>query len=92
MIDIYLMNKALRLGWIGRLLRSVDENWKWIPEYFLKKYGRLKFLLKCNYDVLYIDKDLPGFYRDILVYFKVLKNQFRMSNGEVFISLISKTS
>jgi hypothetical protein len=90
MVNIYSMDKALRLSWIGRLLRSGDENWKWIPEYFFRMYGGLNFLLKCNYAVSYIDKGLPIFYRNLLVYFKELKDQFRMSKVEAFILFNNK--
>ena len=46
MIDIETMVKALRLAW---LLKTCNLNWKTLPDYYFKKYGGLKFLLKCNY-------------------------------------------
>ena len=41
--------KALRLGWIGRLVSESNEAWKAIPDAYFNRYGGLQFLLKCNY-------------------------------------------
>ena len=41
--------KALRLAWIPRLLNNGHPNWKTVPNYHLKKWGGLDFLLWCNY-------------------------------------------
>ena len=50
MTDIETMIKALRLAWIPRLIREGHPNWKFVPDYFFKKYEGLYFLLSCNYD------------------------------------------
>ena len=76
MTDIETMVKALRLAWIPRLLTPEISNWKTIPNYYLSKIGGLKFLLRCNYDVKYIDSGLPLFYKDILTFFNELKNLY----------------
>ena len=68
MIDIETMVKALRLAWIPRLLKIGSLNWKTVPDYYFKKYGGLGFLSKCNYRVEDF-KDIPRFYRDILLFF-----------------------
>ena len=51
--SIDTMAKSLKLAWIPRLL-AVEENsedsWKAIPNNLLHKYGRLNFLLRCNYN------------------------------------------
>ena len=72
MVDIDIMIKALKLAWIPRLLTSGNQNWKTVPDYYLRKFGGLNFLLRCNYDAKYI-KSIPLFYRNILVYFSELK-------------------
>ena len=65
MTDVEIMIKPLRLAWIPRLLTPEMRNWKTIPDYYLRKTGGFNFLLRCNYDVKYID-GLPLFYKDIL--------------------------
>ena len=75
MTDVETMIKALRLAWIPRLLTPEIRNWKTIPDYYLRKLGELNFLLRCNYDVKYID-GLPLFYQNILTFFNELKNLY----------------
>ena len=66
--------KALRLSWIGRLLNSpTTDAWTAIPNAFFEKYGGLNFLLKCNYHIKKLDKNLPSFYLEMLEYFKELR-------------------
>ena len=72
MVDIDIMFKALKLAWIPRLLTPGNQNWKTVPDYYLRKFGGLNFLLRCNYDAKYI-KSIPLFYRNIPVYFNELK-------------------
>ena len=72
MTDVDTMIKALRLAWIPRLLTPEIRHWKTIPDYYLRKFGGLNFLLSCNYDVKYIDS-LPLFYKGILTSFNELK-------------------
>ena len=72
MSDLETMITALRLAWIPRLLNKAHPNWKTVPNYHLKKWGGLDFLLLCNYRM----KDfefLPRFYHDILLFFDELK-------------------
>ena len=38
MTDIETMIKALRLARIPRLVRERHPNWKFVPDYFFKKY------------------------------------------------------
>ena len=75
MTDVETMIKALTLAWIPRLLTPEIRNWKTIPDYYLRKFGGLNFLLRCNYDVKYID-GLPLFYRNMLTFFDELKNLY----------------
>ena len=83
--SIDTMAKSLKLAWIPRLL-AVEENsedsWKAIPNNLLHKYGRLNFLLRCNYNkkflFFHIKKflariNLPQFYKEILQHFLELK-------------------
>ena len=71
MTDVETMIKALRLAWIPRLLTPEIRNWKTIPDYYLRKFGGLNFLLRCNYD-----NYLPLFYRNMLTFFDELKNLY----------------
>ena len=89
MIDIETMVKALRLAWIPRLLKIGSLNWKTVPDYYFKKYGGLGFLLKCNYRVEDF-KDIPRFYRDILLFFNELKSLYDNRNDHKTILFNNK--
>ena len=43
MVDIDIMFKALKLAWILRLLIPGNQNWKTVPDYYLRKFGGLNF-------------------------------------------------
>ena len=75
MIDVDVMFKSLRLAWIPRLLQNTKSNWKTFPEYFFRKCGGLRFLLKCNYHTKYL-VGLPKFYRDAVSFFSELKSLY----------------
>ena len=75
MTDVEATIKALRLDWIPRLLTPEIRNWKTIPDYYLRKFGGLDFLLRCNYDVKYLD-GLSLFYKTMLTFFDELKNLY----------------
>ena len=70
------MVKSLRLSWIGRLLDGTNASWKTIPNYFFNKYGGLSFILKCNYDTKFFERNLPLFYRELLQYFQQLSSAY----------------
>ena len=80
MTDIEIMIKALRLAWIPRLIREGHPNWKFVPDHLFKKYGGLHFLLSCNYDVKDF-KNVPSFYKDILLFFDELKALYGYLHG-----------
>ena len=84
MTDVEIMIKALRLAWIPRLLTPEMRNWKAIPDFNLSKTGGLNLLLRCNYDVKYID-GLPLFYKDILTFFSELKNLYSYDGTQDFV-------
>ena len=67
------VSPKLFMAWISRLLSNADEAWKAIPNYYLSQYGGLSFLLRCNFNLASIDKNLPLFYRELLFYFQELK-------------------
>ena len=83
-IDIETMIKALRLAWIPRLLKTGNLNWKTLPDHHFKKYGGLKFLLKCNYPMKEF-KDIPRFYRDILLFLDELKSLYVSNNHDLIL-------
>ena len=77
--------KALRLSWIGRILSDSNDNWKAIPNHYLEKHGGLSFLLKCNYDINYLDNRLPSFYLELLRFFHELRSQYESPLKRDFI-------
>ena len=79
------MDKALRLNWIRRLVVNKPGNWRIIPQYYFDKYGGIEFLLKCNYDGKSLDKQIPAFYRNMLLYFKELKYLYDKENRAKYV-------
>ena len=77
MTDVGLMLKAMRLAWIPRLLKYTNSIWSSAPNFFLIRLGGLNFLLRCNYDVTFLDSKLPTFYRDMLSFFDDLKTLYK---------------
>ena len=72
--DLQSQNKALRLVWIGRLLRH--NSWSMIAHHYFDKYGGLNFLLQCNYDTHYLN-EIPKFYNEMLEYY----NEITLTDG-----------
>ena len=89
MVDIDTMSKALKLAWISRLLIPGNQSWKTVPDYYLRKFGGLNFVLRCNYDAKYI-KSIPLFYRKILVYFNELKALYNFDQVQDIILFSNK--
>ena len=89
MVDIDTMFKALKLAWIPRLLIPGNQSWKTVADYYLRKFGGLNFLLRCNYDAKYI-KSIPLFYRNILVYFNELKTLYDFDQAQDIILFNNK--
>ena len=77
--------KSLRLSWLGRFLNSSNETWQAIPFAYFNKCVGLPFLLKCNYDLKYLDKKLPLFYSEMLEYFKELRGTYSDEYKSEFI-------
>ena len=78
--------KALKLAWISKLLKrdeGTDESWSAIPNYYLKAYGGLHFLLGCNYDGHFLKQiELPPFYKEILLHMWELKQLYGYNQGQ----------
>ena len=78
--SICIMAKSMKLTWIPILLseeKTFEDSWKTIPNYLLHKFGRLNFLLRCNYDKkLLASINLPKFYKEILQHFLELKTSY----------------
>ena len=83
--DVGLMLKAMRLAWIPRLLKHANSNWNSVPDFFLRKLGGLNFLLRCNYDVIYLNSKLPTFYKDMLSFFDDLKTLYNYNLGQTVL-------
>ena len=83
--DLLIMQKSLRLAWIGRLLknksRTIDQE--------LESYGGICLLLHCNYD--YKKLELPEFYRAIFEFFREIHDQSKYrgivwNNKEILVN------
>ena len=79
------MVKSFRLSWLGRFLNRTNESWQAIPNDSINRYGRLPFLLKCNYDSKFLEKQPPIFYSEMLDYFEELRTGHPGVYGSEFI-------
>ena len=57
----------------GHLKCPTTDAWTAIPNAFFEKYGGLNLLLKCNYHIKKLDKNLPSFYLEMLEDFNKLR-------------------
>ena len=74
-LDLEIMDKALKVAWIERLKTHSSASWKIIPELGVKQYGGLTFLIKCQYDIKMLSLDnLPNFYHTLLAYLQDLNS------------------
>ena len=63
-VNLATMVKSLRLAWINKFLSDTNASWEVIPNYYFSDYHGLQFpVLKCNYNVNFINKNIPIFYR-----------------------------
>ena len=84
MTDFTMLDKALKLCWVKRLCSTDDAPWKAIPNSLLSNVvGTLIF--HCNYDAncINLDKSLPKFYKDVIVYWQELVNTEPKTENDV---------
>ena len=53
--------------------------------FFKRRLGGLNFLLRCNYDVTYLNSKLPTFYKDMLSFFDDLKKLYIYNLGQLVL-------
>lgn len=85
--NVDVMIKSLRLAWIPRLL-SNDEKWsvvwKIISNHYFDSYGGLNFLLRCNYDLKFLEQtSMPQFYESMLQFFHELNSPTKLTLGMI---------
>jgi len=69
MIDCEIMERALKIAWIKRIIEGGDASWKTILNYAVRQFGGVDFLINCDYDVKTLNlEQLPEFYRTVLCY------------------------
>ena len=89
-----VMTKSLRLAWISQLLAKDDkrnEVWKTIPNHFFDMYNGLNFLLRCNYDLKFLEQTgIPQFYNSMLQFFLELKSSYESDLGQDLVSFNNK--
>jgi len=69
-----MMERALKIAWINRILEGGDASWKIILNYALRQFGGVDFLINCDYDVKTLNlEQLPEFHRTVLCYWQEFK-------------------
>jgi len=51
MIDFEIMERALKIAWIKRIIEGGDASWKIILNYAVRQFSGVDFLINCDYDV-----------------------------------------
>ena len=75
MLDLEILDKALKVAWIERLKTHSSASWKITLELGVKQYGGLTFLIKCQYDIKMLSLDNPpNFYHTLLAYLQDLNS------------------
>ena len=89
MKDFSLLDKALKLNWVKRLIFNSDAPWQYIPKLLLACVGGTE-LFKCNYDynLLDLDNDLPAFNRQIVCYWQNITTTTPKNKNEVLSQTI----
>jgi len=74
MIDFEIMERALKITWIKRIIEGGDASWKTILNYAVRQFGGVDFLINCDYDVKTLNlEQLPKFYCTVLCYWQEFK-------------------
>ena len=97
-------DESLKFGWAKRMLDEGNTKWCGILDYKLKKFGGLKYLLKCNFDENEVAKSgkINEFYSKILALYAKLaetgknpndaqKERGQIINNNRFIKIGRKT-
>ena len=71
MVDLGIVEIALKVAWIRRIRQDSDAAWKVIPENAVGHLGGFDFLLDCRYDLNLLQlHNLPPFYHSVLKYWQ----------------------
>ena len=65
--DFQSLVSVLKLKWIKRYVdRSVNHPWKTLANSYFIEHGGLDFLLYCNFDIHFLNINVPPFYKELL--------------------------
>ena len=74
MIDFEIMERALKIAWIKRIIEGGDASWKIILNYAVRQFSGVDFLINCDYDVKTLNLEQPPeFHRTVLCYWLKFK-------------------
>ena len=92
-LDLEIMDKALKVAWIERLKTHSSASWKIIPELVVKQHGGITFLIKCQYDIKMLSLDnLPIVYHTLLAYLQDFNSITKADVDNVLGSITSRCS
>ena len=74
--DIATQIKSLRLAWLARLIN--EDTCNPIQNFYFKKYGGLKLLLRCDYNAATLH--IPKFYREMLSFLREIFEPIESTN------------
>ena len=79
-----IINNALKAVWVKRLYESTeDASWSHIPLTFIKHLGGA-FLFKCNYDLNYLNINVPiDFYKDVFLIWQTMNYHIPQTKEQI---------
>ena len=87
--DFKIINNSLKVVWIRRLYESKeDASWSYIPLVFIRHLGG-SFLFKCNYDLKYLNLNVPiDFYKDVLLIWQTVNQHTPRTKEQILEEII----
>ena len=87
--DFEVRNDALKTVWIKRLYESREvASWGHKPLTFIKHLGGA-FLFKCNYDLNYLNINVPyDFYKDVFLIWQTMNHHIPQTKEQILEQII----
>ena len=83
MVNFSDVVKSLNIAWVNRYWKAPDSHWCALLDSKLHKVGGA-FLFQCNYELKLLDlKDLPAFYKNVLVAWQELNSRDPIDAKEI---------
>lgn len=66
-LDFATLNNTFKINWARHFLKNPVSIWNFIPHHIFSRFGGLKFILSCNYNVDKLPVKLSAFHRQVFL-------------------------